>query len=513
MAYDTGTNLGIYDSWLKDFYLSNWIDMLNQSTTTWNMFRQDVVSYHGKRMVIPLRIGRNASPTFIARSTSATGSPVTLSTPGWQEVDTAFPYPRLFTGSIMLTQDAIDQARTDRGTFMDIIDTEMMGLLRDSKEFLDKNCYSDGSGHNPYFMKYDASTQLGSVLAVSTTNLVVVGPHLYYPGKRIQVFSSGYESHLTNSGSFSGYAVVMSKTNNGDGTATITLKADDNWKNGSPVNLANENTSGGYSDWVKGLHIHDYGSLNWTDVDNYYGQGFRGLPAMVASYDPLGNGLSGDDAGYLGKTRSTRDWWQAKIDTTDGNSANDYQWTSSANGDPANVLQKMIDEIHDDSQGEIDTVIMSRMGSRVMMHLMAGGKNPPQSKQRFVNTIKTKAGFFDKKQDKHPGSKDWVMFNDDIPVIVDKYARPYAVDVSGTNDSLYQPIWCIDSSTIYLGVVTDFSWWDVGGIFDRVPGASGGNYKFAVVANLYMLADFVCDAPNRNGLITRVKVGTHGQTG
>ena len=83
-------------------------------------------------------------------------------------------------------------------------------------------------------------------------------------------------------------------------------------------------------------------------------------------------------------------------------------------------------------------------------------------------------------------------------MIVDKYSGPFC-DVVDTTSNHVQPFHFIDSRTMYLGVVSDFSWWDVdGSIFARIPGTY--NYKYGVVANVTFLGDFVCDAPNRNAV-------------
>jgi len=117
----------------------------------------------------------------------------------------------------------------------------------------------------------------------------------------------------------------------------------------------------------------------------------------------------------------------------------------------------------------------------------------------------------DKNQDKHPGGQNWMLFNEEIPIVVDKYAGPWVKDASATSDPIYQPIWMLDSSTHYVGLVSDFSWWDTGaGIFRPAIDSSIGRYKYAVTADVTMLADHICDSPNRNALLTGVKIGTCG---
>jgi len=514
MAYDWGTDLGQYDPWLKDFYLTNWIDMLNGSTTTWQMFRQSVVEYKGRRMVIPVRTQRNASPMFMQRSTAVGQGLSTLSDPGQQGVEVVYPRPRLFTASIMLPQDTIDQAKTDRGAFYDAVDFEMMGVLRDCKERLDAQCYDDGTGKLPYYLLHTnvAGTWVPSCLQVNGVNVLLNGSPYWHIGKRVSVYNAGYTIHhtrnapVTNLNSAEGvdYISVSGKTDHGDGTCTCQF-------------VAGPNLTAGNLNWTAGVgaavtqfavempiasaNFHDYNSLQWVSNADLEGRGFRGLPAMVAPYDPLqAGGAALTDIGYLGVNRAGNAWWQSQIDTSNGSLNDAYTWHNAATGHPAMVMQKMIDDIHDNSLGEIDQIFMSRWATRVMQSLAAGGINPPSSKQQFQNTVKTWVGFTDKDQDKHPGSSDWVMFNEKIPIIVDKYASPYVLG-NGLRP-VYQPIWFCDSSTQYIGVVTDFSWWDVGGIFQPVPGAAASNYNFGVVANLYMLADFVCDAPNRNGIMT-----------
>lgn len=515
-SYGEGTDISIYDNWLKEWYINYFSDALHGTTNTWQELRQDVVSWTGKYMVIPLRTRRNASDQFIDRATTDGGGPTALSVPGYQGVSQVLATPYLYTSSVQLTQDGIDQAKGDRGAFVDLVDTEMMMKLRDAKEFLDKNCYSDGTGHNPGFMSNNATAkptpgtnQVASILkapAEGSNDIYVAAPGNYFVGKRIQVFAPDYSEEYSNQGSFSGVCVVKSVTDNGDGTGIITVVASYD-VSATAVEPADEGSAGG-TDWAVGAHIHDYGSLKWASGPTYSGRGMQGFYAMNASYNPLGS------SAYMNINRDTagNEWWRAYVDTTDGSGQNAYNWASSTYGNPAYVIQKMIDQIHENSNGEINKIFMSRWGTRVAMALTAGGSDSaPFSRQRFVNTTKTQMGFMGKKQDKHPNMKDWIYYDGTIPLIVDKYCAPWCA--TGASGKTYQPVVFCDTSSQYIGMITDINWWTPSGsVFLPVTGAAGANYAFGVIANLYMLANFVCDNCNRNGLATRVYLGTNSIT-
>lgn len=507
MGYSQGTDLGIYSSWLKEFSLSNYINMLNDSTTTWRHFRKQSVKWDGKHMVIPLRTQRNASPMFVERSTTAGAGLTTLSTPGYQGVDVAYSVPRLFTSSIMLPQDAMDQAKSDKGAFFKLVDLEMMGLVDDTKERLDAQCYDDGSGKLPYFLKYDGTNVMPSVLSVSNTEAVVNGGAYYFIGKRVQIYESDYSIDYTRAANLStadNFVSVKTIVRNTDGTATVTfvpgcdLTADAiDLDSGFEVNHMSGNEQ-----------IHDYGSLKWTDASNYNGRAFQGMTGMIASYNPLYHDTAGSEVGYLGLNRAdaSKSFWKSRMDMTAG-AANAHDWTDTTNGNPALVLQEMLDGLHEDSMGKPDKLFTNRKGTRVMQSLISNGN------QRFVNTANTVIGFTEKTQDDYPNDSDWVMFAN-TPIIVDKYASCYfTTHGEQAGDAQYCPFWVVDSKTIYLGEVKDFSWWaPQGDIFMAVPGSAGSNYQYGVVANIVMQGDWVCDAPNRNGALTMIKVDSYDNT-
>jgi hypothetical protein len=489
--------------------------MLNGSTTTWQLFRQDIVKYEGRRMVIPLRTTRNASPQFMARSAhtgpglgdigTAGSGPITLSTPGYQGVQTAFADPRFFTASIEVPQDALEMTKTDKGAFYNLLDFEMMGLMRDSKEKLDRSCYGDGSGKIPFYLDYDgAGNEVPSVVAqvggATAGGLRVAAGHHFFVGQRVRAYDHLYAADLTAAGLFPnlGYAVVTSVVRNNGGTADIVL-ADSHIPGTAGPNISAWEAGDIGSDTT---HLHDLGSCASTPVAAAPAglSAFRGLAAMVSTGNPLG------ESTYLQINRSegANDFFRCEADVTAHN------WTS-ATANPYWTIQTMIDNIHDNSLGEIDLLLMTRPLSRAIASFAAGSSAggavstawPPYGKQQFTNTLKTWVGFQSKDQDKHPGKSDWMLFNGTIPMVVDKYADKWG---NAADTAEYGCIWCLDTSSIYLGMVTDFSWWDVGGIFQPVPGAQGGNYQFAVIANMYMMGDFVCDAPNRNGIITNIKI-------
>lgn len=141
MAYtnQTQTNLTTLDSILKTQYLPVLNEQLNSATVLFSRLEKDYDSVVGKNFTMALHTGRNES--VAARAENAT-----LPTAGAQAYKNAIVPMKYLYGQIELTGQTMKAAKVSEGAYIQALDSEMKGLMRDIKVSLNRQIWGDGTG-------------------------------------------------------------------------------------------------------------------------------------------------------------------------------------------------------------------------------------------------------------------------------------------------------------------------------------------------------------------------------
>jgi len=442
------STLDVYDAFLKDWYLSEWVDQLTSMTTTWRLLRRKLTKWAGKQMVIPIRKGRNWGVGAIP--TSASGSMATLNVAGHQSVDRVLVDGKLVTGALQIAQDTIDKSKVDRGAFFEDLDFEMRGLVDDVADYVDNVSHLAGNG------------ALATITQVTSgTQLTVDNHQPFFDNMRIECWSStgagttdftasgdaAVEANLPSGGLVQ---VISAVQRNVDGSGVLTMVA----------------TAGA----AIGSNLARAGSRN-TGADTGYEP--MGLPGLISNANPP------LDSTFQGITRTGNNWWQSlETDATNSTFSED-------------LLQQQIDYTHDTSRGDIDYLMTQRITRRKMFTIL----NPTAALSRFSDTNVITPGFLGGKvEDKHPEGSDFLFFDGRIPIIVDRFCKLEIDNITVNGPYHFGTIYGLDMDTLYVALITDFTWWAPEG---RILHRSDSR-AFGVLADLYLYGQIVCDAPNKN---------------
>jgi hypothetical protein len=141
MAYtnQTQTNLTTLDNILKTQYLPVLNEQLNSATVLFSRLEKDYDSVVGKNFTMALHTGRNES--VAARAENGT-----LPTAGAQAYKNAIVPMKYLYGQIELTGQTMKAAKVSEGAYIQALDSEMKGLMRDIKVSLNRQIWGDGTG-------------------------------------------------------------------------------------------------------------------------------------------------------------------------------------------------------------------------------------------------------------------------------------------------------------------------------------------------------------------------------
>jgi len=132
-------DIAAYDAVLKEVYEKTIVALLNSRTRTRNLFKKETGSWEGRQVRYPLNVRRNQGVMF----TSENG---TLPSAGNQQyTETRIPM-RYAHGRIQLSIQTIKHSRTSKGAFKRAMDQEMMGLVRDLGNDLNRSMFGAGLG-------------------------------------------------------------------------------------------------------------------------------------------------------------------------------------------------------------------------------------------------------------------------------------------------------------------------------------------------------------------------------
>ena len=461
----TGQDLALYDKFLKEWYMSKWQDLLNNLTTTYKLSRKRMVNFQGRRMIIALRTGRTgavgALPVsgFTPSGGSKTGAQ-SLMSPGYQGTSNAMVRPKLVMGAIGVPQDVIDSSTSDKGAFYEVVDFEMQGLKTDMANYLDKLMYSGGA-------------PLADILSVgSTTVFVVDNAAPFYIGQKLDFWTTRVVG-ATLRGSATVSAVDNATRTITLGTAVGSLAAGDfpYTAGARSTNTAYEPL--GFQEIVKDYHADTPGHTEGDLLLNTY-EGNNHL-----------YGISRESGGVA-------EWASSTIDV--GGGTNEIEFRH---------MHKILDDVHDNSGGDPTVFLTTRTSRRAITKKMAfpTGAASGGSTQRFMNTTKLKGGFIGRREDEHgQGGSAWVLFDDRIPIVVDRYAT------HGGTAGNFGTLYAIDTRHCFWALVTDWKWWaPEGRILREATSASGP--QFGVLAHAYLFGEHVVDAPNTCGRVHNLYKG------
>ena len=461
-----GTDLELYDSFLKEWYMGNWTDLLNNLTTTYKLSRKRIVNFTGREMVMALRTGRTGAYGALALSSSTVGSAgaQALTEPGYQGTTNARIRPKLVMGAIGIPQDVIDSSTDDKGAFYEVVDFEMMGLKTDMANYLDRLMYMGGSS---------LGGALSSVAVGTPTTFDVTNPYLFHTGQKLEFWSTNTTGATQRTGTW----VVESVDRDSNqvavtGSVTGLVNGDFAYHAGArTTNVALEPL--GYEELVK--------KTNTSAKDTVSGDLLLQMHTGGSLTDDLFN-ISRDTAA----TNFVSEWGSTAINV---GGATELEFRH---------MHELLDDIHDNSGGDPTVFLTTRKSRRHITKRMAAPSDQAgtvvDTSQRFMNTTRLKGGFIGAREDMHgQGGSDWILFDDRMPIIVDRYAtHDYT---SGTDRGT---IFAVDTRHCFWALVTDWKWWAPEGRILREATSSSGP-QFGVLAHAYLFGEHVVDAPNTCG--------------
>jgi len=145
-------NLSHADAILKNRYLGTVREQLNNATVLFSKLEKREQMVSGKNFTVPLHIGRNISA---ARGVADGG---TLPTAGQQSYTTTVVPNKYQYGRIQITGPTIAATRDNVGAFVQAIESEVYGLVRDTKRAFNRQLHSDGTDALAFWTGADDAT-------------------------------------------------------------------------------------------------------------------------------------------------------------------------------------------------------------------------------------------------------------------------------------------------------------------------------------------------------------------
>lgn len=131
-------NLTTLSAVLKEFYLGPIVNQLNNEILAIELFQKAQVDWQGKKVVIPVKVGRNSGVGF-----ASDGG--TLPTAGNQQYQDLLVNARYSYGRFTVTGQSIAASKTSAGAFVQAMDSEMTGLVEDVKNMCNRAAFTGGS--------------------------------------------------------------------------------------------------------------------------------------------------------------------------------------------------------------------------------------------------------------------------------------------------------------------------------------------------------------------------------
>lgn len=434
---------------LKEVYRPAITDQLNSNTVLKRLIgRRQEMMIEGKYMVIDLRVGRNYGFGAIAEGGR-------LPDPQQQRYQQARYNAKYSYGRIKFSGPAASASRSDRGSFIRVMDGEVQGLVQDVQHNDNRIMFGDGSGRLCQLVGTSVGSP-GPWTVINPGGIVstALGTQYLENGMRVAVLGSTNGGGINDvgatsigtapggAGTFAGgmRAAFLSAVDKSAGTVNFVDAA------GNPINLVQ----------TSGTHYLYLASEASTDLPgSSFARGYEqnGLAAIVDDADPVfQDGVSW--AAGLGAipVASFPVWRSPVID----NAGTPIAFSPD-------MFQQLMDLEDQTAAGSIDLWVTTHGIRRQYLNLLVAAK-------QYVNTMELDGGFKSLTYD----------------------GRPLVVDKDATRGRIYG----LSLETLFIASETDYNWMDAdGSILTRMENQD------AFQACLYHYWEMGTDARNRNGLI------------
>lgn len=154
---------------LKEVYLPQMQELLNNATPLLKMLEKEIVPIEGGNFKFAVHRGRNVA-SGIARAEDAT-----LPTAGSQSYVQATIPVRLLYSRIRVSGKAIAATKSNKGSFVRAIESEMKGSMTDTKRELNRQLNGDGTGALAYWTTADNATPVDLDDNLGNADIVHIG--------------------------------------------------------------------------------------------------------------------------------------------------------------------------------------------------------------------------------------------------------------------------------------------------------------------------------------------------
>ena len=436
MAF-TGMNLSDAANVLKTFYIGPVREQLNQGNVLLSNLERDTsrTAFRGKEAYIPLHTGRNVGVG--ARAESGT-----LPAAGNQGYTSSVWHMAYLYGRVALTGPAIAASQGSEGSFVELLDSEMKGLLQDVKNDCNRQLWHDGSA-----LLTDVSGA-GS----SSTTVTVNSTKFLSAGQYVDIKDRDDLASITS----------------GDGQTIQSITSATAFVVNTALNTATD----------EGVYVGGV-AANSTSREMW------GLEAIVSDADPANHGTEAA-ATRLGQIdRSSNSFWKANVVTPAANLAK--------LDDSLVQLQEAYDmsDIEGDAQPGI--ILTSHACRREVAGALTGLR-------RFSEPGQLKGGWtgIEFNNAVIVADKDASTTNDPANDSAGVFDTSSDAFVAGDFNRFY----FIAPDSMHFQVLEDWQWMDEGGVLVRSGVGTAGVDEFE--ATLFSYQNLVCTRPNANTLLTNV---------
>lgn len=429
-----------FSAFLKEYYLPGVVDQLNSKTILRRRLARRTDGVEGKYIVVELNTGRSTGFGWV----SAGGK---LPDPKKQAYQQAQYSMRFHYGRIKFDGTAASAARTDRGSFIRVMDSEIRGMSRDLLHDDNRTMFGDGTG------------RLAQISAVSGSTYT-----LRYPGG---VVGTGLGTQYLEQGHTIACMTAANETTSGVGVGTglrltaggnagATISSIDYSAGTITVNSAFAGPA------AAGEWLYMYGNTSDTAADGgtcARGNEPNGLAAIIDDANPVfQNGVTAFWPKGLGAidTDTTPVWRAGVIDN--GGTAVPFS---------PDMFQRGMDLADLNGDGVISAWFTTHGIRRQYLNTLV-------SNRRYTGTMEMDGGFN-------------VLTYSDRPIFVDK-------------DCQRGRIYGLSEENIWIAQETDYFWMDQdGNVLRRLD-----DYD-AFQATLCGAWNLVTDARNRHVLIADIQ--------
>jgi hypothetical protein len=445
-----GSNLGggAFSAILKEYYRPAVVDQLNSKTVLSRLLQRKSEGIEGKYYVLDLNTNRN----FGYGSIDEGGR---LPDPLMQEARQARYQIRYTYGRIKFTGPAASGSRSDKGSFIRIMDFEVQGMARDIQVNDNRILFGDGSGRLCQISMGTTST--GTVTNPGGITSTALGTQYLQPGMRVGMMSlatadtasqgllATQPGAVWTGGSRAAYIATVDTT-----AGTVTFSS--TWPTITAQTTTGTSSATQYLYLVSDVAT-DTPANSWSR-----GREPHGLAAIVSDQNPV----------FMDNATGN---WPTGLGEIDASAVQTWRGNVIDNGGTPipftpDMLQQGMDLVDQVGDGTIATWITTHGIRRQYLNTLVAAK-------RYPNAMEMDGGFK-------------VLTYDGRPIVVDK-------------DCTRGRIYGLDLDTLFLAYETDYDWLDQdGSVLHRMPDAD------AFQACMYRYWNFCTEARNRHVALTDI---------